>query len=203
MVQMKTVKMTTQIKKTKKIKIITTILSIVVIISSLIIITSLNTTSYCMQINAPNRIIVYYNNETNNKGFERGNETYNIIYSSITKAYEQSVLSAIITGKIFKDVKIVKIDNTDINFSGIKINFIYDNPQVVKYKKKLYTHNDETYWYQSLIFDITDSNKYQLNKVAIIPPPSSNNYISTYNYSLSYLAYSNFNKTYNQAITLF
>lgn len=189
-------------KMTKKTKLIALILTIIIIFTLLVIL-SLTTMSHCMKINVPNRIIVYYNDETANKVYENDTEQFNNIYSSVIKSYKQSTIASIINGKLFKDVKIIYGENSVVNFDGVKISFVYDTPQVVKYKDKLYSYNNENYWYQTLIFDIPLSDNYAYNSIAIIPPFSSNEYVSPFKYNLSYRAYSNFNKTYKIVTKLF
>ena len=189
---------------TKTIKIIVAIilLTFTLITLSLVALT-FNNVSHCMQINAPSRIIVYYNSESQNKVFEPDSANYNEIYLSILEGYKQPIIKAITTNKLFKDVKINANEGTNINFSGIKINFVYDTPQAVRYKNKLYTSNDQTYWYQNLIFDIPSADKYQYNTVAIIPPKDASYYVSPFNYSLHYSAYSNFSNVEQIANKLF
>lgn len=189
-------------KMTKKTKIIA-LLSIIIVIFTLLVILSLTTISHCMKINVPNRIIVYYNDETTNKVYENNDEQFNIIYSSVIKSYEQSTMASILNGKLFKDVKIIHSENSVVSFDAIKVSFVYDTPQVVKCKNKLYSHNNENYWYQTLIFDIPLNDKYSYNTIAIIPPFSSNEYVSPFKYNLSYIAYSNFSKTYKIVTKLF
>ncbi|MBQ7881033.1 MAG: hypothetical protein IJ358_04250 [Clostridia bacterium] len=189
---------------TKKTKIlIATILIIVTFTTISLVALSLAKVSHCMDINAPSQIVVYYNKSSTNIVFEPNDEEYKSIYSSIKKAYKQPMLKALVDNKLFKDVKIIENDNSPINFKGIKISFVYNTPQVVKYKSKLYNHNGENYWYGKLIFDITQDDAYQYNTVAIIPPENSNMYVSAYSYSLYYSGYCNFNSVYNNALQLF
>lgn len=184
--------------KTKKIKIIATIiLSLVAIITIGLIVLSTKTTYHGIDFCRPSQIIVYYNSETNNVVFEQGDEYYNKIYNSIVDAYKQPILSAFLSNKLFKDVKIVKNDATAIKFDGIFISFVYDLPQAVKYKNKMYIDGGETYWYQTLIFSLSHNNKFQYNQIAIIPPENSNKYVDKYTYSIHYKMYSNFKSTYS------
>ena len=108
--------------KTKKIKIIVAILLCVTIIAGVLLTLSLTTTSHCMHINSPSRIVVYHNNSATNKVFEPTDKEYAEIYCSVLKSYQQSTLSAIFSGNIFKDIKIVNGDESTVNFKGFKIN---------------------------------------------------------------------------------
>lgn len=188
----------------KKIKIlVAVILTLVAMLTISLVAMSLNTTSHCMKINAPDRIIVYYNSVSQNKVFEKDSVEYNQIYSSIINAYQQTVLEAFVNSSLFKDVKINTPLNCEIDFDGVKINFVYDTPQAVKYKNKLYEKDGQNYWYQNLIFDISSADKYQYNDVAIIPPETSNYYTSPYECYLKYSAYSNFDKVYDIVLNMF
>lgn len=190
--------------KTKKIRIIISVILLCVAVITVCLVTlTLNTVSYNMHINKPSQIIVYYNNEYGNIVFEPTSNEYSKIYSLLIDSYNQPILKAFVSGDLSKNVKVVENQSTKINFTGIKINFVYDSPQIVKYKNKLYTNNDDNYWYQNLIFDINNADKFQYNNVAIIPPSSSKYYIGQYNYSLHYKAYSNFNNVYNYTLSLF
>lgn len=189
---------------TKKIKIIiSTVLLIITLITIALVALSLNTVSHCMDINAPDRIAVYYNNEYTNKVYSKSTEQYDAIYSSILNGCNQKILPAIASGSIFKDVKIKRHNATQSNFNQITINFIYDTPQVVKYKSKLYNNSGINYWYQNLVFHVTATNKYQYNTVAIIPPENDINYINYNSYCLHYEVYSNFAMSYRSASNLF
>ena len=191
--------------KIKKISII--ILCVIFLLLAIAGITlftlSVTTTSYNMQFNKPSRIIVYYENESGNQVFEPTDTEYNKIYSLVCNAYKQSTLNALTSNQLYKDVKIIENDISSINFSGININFVYDTPQVVRYKNKMYITNNENYWYQNLIFDIVSTNKFQYTTVAIIPPNNASNYYGAFNYSLYYKAFANWYKTYNYTIALF
>lgn len=189
---------------TKKTKIlIAIILLLVTAITTSLVVLSTTTISHCMQINAPNRIAVYYNSESNNKVYDSDTEQYNVMYNAILDGFKQTTLSSLLNKQLFKDVKIKSVSSTEIDFSGIKIVFMYNNPQTVKYKKKLYSHNDKNYWYQSLIFNITDYNGFKHNTIAIIPPSEDKSFVSYFNYNLYYQAFSNFKNVYNIALDLF
>ena len=190
--------------KTKKIKIISlSILLIFVIIVGGILTMTFSTISYAMAFNTPSKIIVYYNEELGNQVYEIGSKEYNDIYNSICDAYKQSTIKAFVNGELNKSIKIKHVEKNNINFAGIKVNFVYNTPQIVKYKSKIYSNNGKNYWYQSLIFTINDTNDFQYNSVAIIPPVNDDNYINQYTYSLNYSAYSNFSKTYSMLIKYF
>ena len=156
-----------------------------------------------MKINAPSRIVVYCDNESGNKVFDPNDEQYSKIYTLILDAHKQTILQSIATNTLSKDVRIKSINNTTIDFSGIKVNFVYDSPQVVNYKKKMYTNNNQPYWYQNLIFDIDNVEEFKYNNIAIIPPVDSSYYKGPYNYSLQYKTFSNPSKTYNYVLNLF
>lgn len=190
--------------KTKKIKIIVSIILIfVALVATTLTTLSLTHISYSMNFNSPSRIIVYYNNENNNMVLEPNDAEYKEIYSLILGAYKKSTINAITSNSLSKKVKIIQNKETDIDFDGVKISFVYDTPQVLKYKDKIYCNNDQTYWYQNLIFYITNVDNFQYNTVAIIPPIGSKQYVSPFTYLLHYEAYANFSKTYNYIITLF
>ena len=189
--------------KTKKIKIIVAILLCVAMVAGVLLTLSLTTTSHCMHINSPSRIVVYHNNSATNKVFEPTDKEYAEIYSSVLKSYQQSTLSAIFSGNVFKDIKIVDSDESTVNFKGFKISFVYDSPQAVRYKNKVYTNEQQSYWYQSLIFDVTYDNSFKYNTIAIIPPENDVNYISQHSYTLHYEVCSNFSNTYTYCLNLF
>lgn len=190
--------------KTKKIKIIvTTILFFVTVVAGLLLTLSLTKTSHCMHINAPSRIVVYHNNSASNKVFETGDKEYNEIYSLVLNSYKQSTLSAILSGNIFKDIKIINDNESVVDFKGFKINFVYDIPQSVRYKNKVYTSGQQSYWYQSLIFNVNSLDSFKYNTVAIIPPENDANYSSQYSYTLRYEVYSNFSNTHDYCLNLF
>jgi len=188
---------------TKKIKISTAIISIAIIILGTLLSLILIKKSYYMSINVPDRIVVYYDSNSNNIVLEKNDKNYNRIYSQLIKSYKQPILSALFNNSINKDVKLVEDINGKVEYKGIIITFIYDSPQAVKLNKKVYDYNGEVYWFQNLVFTISNANKYQYNSVAIIPPENSINYISPYNYTLSYSAYSNFYKLNKMSIALF
>jgi hypothetical protein len=191
-------------KKTTKIKLIATIIVLLVALITIAILTiSLNTISYSMQFNAPSRIVVYCDSESGNQVYEPNSKQYEEIYTTICNSYSQTILSAIKSNSLNKKVKIEKVEPTSINFSGIKVNFVYDTPQIVKFKHDIYLVDDETCWYQNLIFSIDNQNKFKYNSVAIIPPSTSNHYVDSYTYSLQYFVYSNFGTTYNKLIQYF
>lgn len=183
--------------KTKKIRLIfSIILAFTLLVGTLIIVASTNTISYSMNISKPDRIVVYYNSSSTNKVFEPGDEQYNQIYSWITDSFEQKIISAFIKGELFKKIKVTKTSSS-VDFEGIKVNFVYDSPNAVKIKENIYLNNGEECWYQSLIFNIHSQHKYQYNNIAIIEPGN------TFDYKVSYKAYSNFSKCYNNLLRLF
>jgi len=188
---------------TKKVKISISIISIITIVLGTLLALLLIKKSYYMPINAPDRIVVYYNNESTNILFEKDDDNYERIYSQLIKSYKQSILKSLFSNSINNNPKIVETTNGKIKYNGIKINFMYDKPQVVKLNNKLYNYNNEVYWFQNLVFTISSANKYQYNEVAIIPPDNSNNYISADSYILSFHGYSNFNKLHNMCVALF
>lgn len=192
---------TTQKKISKTTKILASAILIVVALVSVALITLSNTTtSYCMNIEMPNRIVIYKNQFATNKVFESDTPQFKQIYSAVLESYEQSTLNAITSGKIFKDVEIVESEQTEINFNGVTINFVYDTPQAVKSKNTSYVYNGDCYWYKSLIFKISDSG-WQKNQVAIISVENSNA-LPMY-YTLSYKAYSNQNEVFKIVSNMF
>ena len=190
--------------KTKRIKIIAIcIILFVVIVALTSVILSLNTISHSMTFNKPSRIVVYYNRENGNQVYEPETEQYNAIYSSIVDSYNQNALQALVTNSLNKKVKVEAINSASIDYSGIVVRFVYDTPQVVKYKNNNYINNNDNYWYQNLVFNINSQDKFAYNSVAIIPPMSSKDYLGEKNYSLQYQVYSNFNNAYKNLIKLF
>jgi len=182
----------------KKAKIISSIILIVVIgIATTITLLSVNKISYAMYIDKPSRIVVCYNAETNNQVFSPGDDEYNKIYNLIMNSYKQPIIKAFVSGDLNKKVKIQHVEQSTIEFDGIKVNFVYDTPRAVYYKKDIYTSNGESYWYQNLVFNISNANKFSYNWIAIIPPETSSHYIDNCTYDLQYLAYSNFSNCYN------
>ena len=189
-------------KKTKiKIAAIS-IVGLVIMLASTILILQFNTISYAFKFNTPSRIVVYYNDEAGNQVYEPGSDEYRFIYSAICEAYRQPILTAMFNGELNKDVKINESYPTAVDFNGIKVNFVYDTPQVVKNKKSV-LNGGNTYWYQNLIFDIDQYSGFKYNTVAIIPPPTADNYEGPNIYSLYYLAYSNFGSLYNSLVKYF
>lgn len=190
-------------KMTKKIKICIAAITLVVIILGLLLASLLIKTSYCMPISAPDTIVVHYNDSSNNIVFEKGDKNYNKIYEQLSKSYKKSIFTAFIKGELNKDPKISASDIEELDYSGINIAFVYDSPQIVKTKSGTYTRNGEVYWYQTLVFNIVENDRYQYNSIAIIPPYDSNDYISPAHYTLTCKAYSNFSKLYGTANKLF
>jgi len=183
---------------TKKIKIIIAIIcASVVAIASTLAVLSVTKISFCMDINPPDRIVVYYKSEFDNMVFEQGEHEYDMIYSSIIGACKQRTITAIFSGDLSKDVKVCNNFQQTLKIDTFAVNFVYDTPQIVKYKKSAYLTHDGNYWYQSLIFNISSQNKFQYNLVAIIPPETSNQYVSNFSYNLHYNLYSNFGKTHS------
>jgi len=83
-----------------------------------------------------------------------------------------------------------------INLNGINVCFVYNAPKVVTFK-------NQDYWYTSLIFNITKQNNFDYNMIAIIPPTNDVNHNGQFSYTLSHLAYSNFNKLYSYLFEIF
>lgn len=183
--------------KTKKIKIlVSVILILVAIVASGIVAACTTKVSYAMGIPKPDRIVVYYNSSSNNMVFERDSDDYGNIYNSIIGSFKQRTIVSFVNGNLSKKPKIVE-HASSVDFDGLKVNFVYDSPNVVKQKNNLYIIDGEECWYQSLIFDISSQNKYQYNSIAIIQPDN------TFDYSVIYKAYSNFGKCYDDLIKLF
>lgn len=186
-----------------RIKIITCIALICVVLISVITFGLLKDIKYNMDFQKPSRIVIYYNSENNNQVFEPRDSEYKKIHSLILNGCNKSAFSAFFNGELDKNVKIIENEDKSTNFEGIVIRFEYDVPQAVKYENKMYTHNDLNYWYQNLIFNITDTNKFDYNYISIIPPEDSNYYIDAYTHKLHYEVYSNFAQLHNYAVTLF
>ena len=189
--------------KTKIKVLVAVILLVVTIITIALIGLSLNTVSYGIAFNAPDRIAIYYNKQSTNKVFERGTDEHEQIYSLVLDSFEQPILKAITSGTLNKKVKINENEPSSINYKGIVVHFMYDTPQVAKYKTKTYTNNGVNYWYEGLKFNISGNNKMQYNIIAIIPPENSVDYVSSNDYVLHYSIFSNFNSLYNNALEIF
>lgn len=196
--------MTIKMKKKNKVKIIISIVLIsVTLLTALLVALSINTTSYLMAINQPNRVVVYHNNSTVNKVYESSNKEFSKLYSLFNKSFEQKILPAILSGELNNNVK-VKQSTGEIKPGNICIAFMYDAPQVLKLNKDSYKdESGKNYWYQSLIFNVVSKDDYQYHTIAIIPPEDSSQFISNFNYNLCYQVYGNFNKLYNYALELF
>ena len=189
---------------TKKIKIIISIiLTSVVVISSTLVILYCNTISFAPKINKPDQIVVYYNNAYTNIVFEPNDKTYDEIYSSISRGCSKRVLSALFSNSISNKAKVESHDLQNIKFDGIRVAFLYNSPQVVMLKNNIYIDGENSYWYQSLIFSISNNNSYTYNTIAIVPPENDSNYVSSFSHTLSYMVYSNFHSTYNKCVALF
>lgn len=165
-------------------------------ITGILVALSLSKVSYYPNINKPSRIIVYYNNEYDNAVFESGSIEYNKIYSLIIKSHRQPLVKAMKNGELNKKAKMVSGEQKSLSLKGIKVCFVYNSPKVVKYK-------NQNYWYKSLIFNICEQNDFSYNVIAIIPPTTDVNYSGAFSYTLSYLAYSNFNKLYPYLFEIF
>lgn len=190
--------------KTKKAKIIVvTILLVVTLLGATFTALSFNKVSYAPSFNKPDRIIVYNQSSSSNIVFEPADKNYNTIYSLMLSGCKKPILPAILAGDLSKNVKVHHVENSKINFKDIVINFVYDTPQIVRLKNKTYNNNGKNYWYQNLIFELFDENKFEYNNIAIISPESSIDYISPYTYSSYYQVYSNFNDCYEFSKKLF
>lgn len=186
-------------KKTKKIKVIVAIiLSIVALIGGTFISVSLIKTSHIMKFNTPDKIIVYYNSNTNNIVFEPEDIEYHNICKMINNAHKQTVLTSIFNGQLFKDVEIVEHDFKKIDFKGLKVCFIYNSPQIAKLENKIHPSH---IWYQTLMFEISSEDKFNYNTTAIISP--KNNGANQSNYISHYVSYSNLSNLYDYLINMF
>ncbi len=179
-----------------KTKVIVIILSAFICVSTIFVALAFSDVYYMMEIDKPSRIVVYYNDFSNNIVFENGTNEYNEVYTLMCKAYRQPTLKAITKSALSKNPKVEVGDIREVNFKGLKVGFVYDNPQAVKSNKDVYLIDGETYWFGSLIFDVVDIDKYQYSSVAIIPPIDNENF-ELNEYNIEYLAYSNFNDLYN------
>ena len=185
--------------KTKKIKIIVAIiLSAVTIIGGIFVSTSLIKISHIMKFNSPDKIVVYYNSSSNNIVFEQDDDEYHAICKMIDDAHKQTVLTSIFNGQIFKDVDVVEHNLKKIDFSGFKVSFVYNSPQIVKLENKIYSNN---LWYQTLMFDISSADKFDYNYTAIISP--ENNNVETISYCAHYMSYSNFSNLHGYLMDIF
>ena len=190
--------------KAKKIKIIiASVLLAVVLIASTLLTMTFNKKSYMMSINRPDSIIVYHNDASKNIVFVPQDKEYNKIYSLITDGCKKSVLSAIINNEISKDVYIEEVDASEIKFNTIIINFCYNKPQIAQLKNKDYLIDGQNYWYQNLIFTLSNDSQFKYSSVAIIVPENDLNFVGPFNYTLSYKVYSNWSKCYNFSSNLF
>lgn len=191
-------------KKTKKIKIIiSVVLLLVSIITATLVTFNFVKTSYMININTPSRIIVYYNKDINNLVFEKNSNEYNKIYSLVDDSHKQTILTSLFEGNLLKKESIEKIASRQIDFSGIKISFVYDTPQIVKFKNKTYLDGTNSYWYKTLVFDISSQDTFSYNTIAIISAQNSDNIDLQYTYQLQYLTFSNYNNLYKYSLSLF
>lgn len=188
---------------TKKIKICLVWLTIIVILSSLLLATLLIKKSYCISINKPDSIVVYYKNSSTNIVLEKNSSSYNKIYKQLKQSYQQSMLISFVNNSLGKNPKIITHEVQQIDYADINIEFIYDAPQIIKTNGKTFKLNGEVCWYQSLVFKISKNNNFKYHSIAIIPPSDSNNYISPSHHTISCKAYSNFNDLYKTSIRLF
>lgn len=190
--------------KTKKIKIIIAImLSLVAIITSVLIALSLNKVSYYSNIEKPSRIVVYYNAQHNNIVFAPGDEDYEKLYSLLTASYKEPILKSLFNGRITNKAKIFSSTKTQINFDGINVAFVYNSPKVLKSNGKIYTVNNNDYWFKTLVFNINDNNQFAYNMVAVIPNENDVNYLGEFAYNVGIKACSNFSNLYNYCYQLF
>ncbi len=188
---------------TKRKIIIIVVLVIEVVIALAVATMSLVRISHKMDISAPDQIAVYYNNTDNNKVFDKDTTTYKEIYNAIDEGFKQKMISALLKGKLFKDVDIIAQDTKKMDLNGLTIVFMYNSPQVLKYKTKDYISGGKNYWYQSLVFKINTGKSFNYNTIAIIPPETSSEYVSDFTYTLHYNAYANLNKAHTIALDLF
>ena len=144
-----------------------------------------------MKINAPDKIIVYYNSSSNNVVYEPDDNTYHKIYQMINNAHKQTILTSVFNGQLFKDVTIIEHSSKTVKFDGIKVSFIYNTPQIAKLENKIYPNQ---VWYQNLMFEISSEDTFNYNSVAIISPESNS---TTFSYKSHYLTYSNYCELYN------
>lgn len=188
-----------KMNKAKKIKIIVAIiLSIITLMGVTVLSMSLIKTSHIMELNRPDKIIVYYNSTSNNIVFEPSDSEYQTIYKMVNNAHKQSILTSIFNGQIFKDVDLIEHGLQKINFDGIKISFVYSTPQIAKLKDEIHPSN---IWYRSLIFNISSENEFNYHSTAIMSP--ENNNVGDFTYTSHYMTYSNFNNLYNYLNTIF
>lgn len=188
---------------TKKTK--TCIISIIIVtmlIGSLLA-SLLITKSYCIPINRPDSIVVYYNKSSDNIVLNKNSSSYNKIYKQLTQSHQQPILMAFVENSLNKEPKIVEHEVRMVDYSGISIEFVYDSPQVIKTNGKIYKVNGDVYWYQSIVFNISKTDNFKYNTVAVIPPYDSNNYISPLHHTVSCKIYSNYSKLYKTSISLF
>lgn len=185
-------------KNIKKINIIivSIALSLILAVSATLIILSNIKVNYLKDIPTPESIVIYNNSSGNNCVYEKGCDEFDIIYNAITKSYKQSRLKSITSGNISKTTEIVSHDKTHWNFSGLSVSFVYHSPQPLKCNGKAYDHNNQGYWYQSLMFKITNTTDWNYSAIAIFPPENSNLFVGLFDYCLSYSALSNFESGY-------
>lgn len=151
-----------------------------------------------MKFNTPDKIIVYYNSNSNNIVFEPGDNEYFDICNMLNDAHKQAILTSILNGQLFKDVKVVEHSTKQVDYNGFKVGFVYNSPQIAKLENKIYSNN---VWYKVLLFDVDGEDAFKYNSCAIISPESSA--LELYNYNAHYLSYSNLNNLYHYLTNMF
>ena len=151
-----------------------------------------------MEFNNPDKIIVYYYSQTNNIVYKPGDDEYQAICTMIHDAHKQTMLTSIFNGQLFKDVNIVEHNSQNIKYDGIKINFVYNMPQISKLKNKIYSSH---IWYHNLIFEISAEDNFIYQSTAIIS--NKNNDVEMLSYQSHYLTYANYNCLYNYLKNIF
>jgi hypothetical protein len=130
--------------------------------------------------------------------FEPEDNEYQVICKMIEDAHKQPILTAMFNGQIFKDVPIVKHASRNVDFTGYKVNFVYNAPQTANLKNKMYS---DVIWYQSLIFNISSDNTFDYNTTTIVAPEDYDR--SEFKYSAHYSSYSNLSNVYSYLTNLF
>ncbi len=190
-------------KMTKKIKISIVISVIAILLTSAVLATLLIKTDYGLSINAPDRIVVYHNDNSDNIVFEKSSSKYSKLYKQLINAHKQPILVAFVNGSLNRDAKIISHNVAQVDYEGISIEFVYDSPQILTNNGKQHKLNGDICWYQSLVFKLSNKDKYKYNTIAIIPPSDAINFVSPHHHTITCSAYSNFNDLYNYAIKLF
>ncbi len=191
--------METKTKTSHKLKyiVISVALILVIGISAILLVLHNTKISYYIEAEKPYAIVLYNNSENKNIYYEQDTTEFNEIYLSILNGFKQDKLSSLLSNKLFYKPSIANCDNTKLAFEGIKVKFVYSSAQPVKLNNSSYELNNQVYWYNSLIFNITSNDEYSYTNIVILPSENDSNFTSRNTYNVYYTSYANFASSYN------